>query len=112
MHASLSVQVEALGVLTQPLAGLQLSSVQPLSSVQAVTGPAKHVVAEQASASVQALPSSQGLILVEKTQPVAEVQLSSVHALPSLQVILAPRHAPLAQASVVHASPSSQGPDR
>src|SRR5262245_53828694 len=66
---------------------------------------------EHTSVRVQAFPSSQGAMLLVKTQPVAGLQVSSVQALPSLQTTGAPaRHAPPPQTSpVVQALPSLQG---
>jgi hypothetical protein len=95
---------------TQPVAGLQLSSVQPLPSSQLGAAPPTHAPSEQASPVVQALPSSQDAVLLSCSQPVAGLQLSSVHGLLSSQLGAAPpTHAPSEQASpVVQALPSSQ----
>jgi len=51
---------------------------------------------------VQRMPSSHGAVLLECTQPVAGLQLSSVQTLPSLQFSAGPpTQAPFAQASLV-----------
>jgi hypothetical protein len=103
-----------IGVLTQPLVGLQLSVVQALLSLHVGGLPALQVPAWQVSAPlhglpslqavplvragwvhappphtslVQALPSSaQGAVLLVKTQPLVGLQPSVVQGLPSLQV--------------------------
>lgn len=49
-----------------------------------------HLPALQASPLVQPLPSSQGAVLLVKTQPLTALQLSVVQGLPSLHGILAP----------------------
>ena len=94
----------------QPLAGLQLSSVQPLPSLQMSGAPLTHVPPPQVSLVVHAFPSLQGAVLFVYTQPLAGLQLSSVQSLPSLQTSGAPlTQDPLAHVSlVVHASWSSQ----
>ena len=60
----------SIGVFTQPVAGLQLSAVQALASLQ-LMGEPTHVPDEQVSADVQALPSLQvlplGLVGFEQT---------------------------------------------
>jgi hypothetical protein len=88
---------------------LQLSSVQPLLSLQFAAVPAQ-TPAEQVSSLVHALPSSHDAVLSLCTHPVAGLQLSSVHGLPSSQLIPVPPQPPSAQVSfVVHALPSSHG---
>ena len=64
----------------------------------------------QASSHVEALPSSQLAVLLVKTQPVAELQLSAVQTFPSSQFFAEPRQVPeVSQTSpVVQASPSVQ----
>ncbi len=87
LHASFSVQVSpslqgsVLGVKTQPLPELQESSVQRLESSQPSAPPPWQVPPPHASFSVQASPSSQGSVLGVKTQPLTELQDSSVHRL-------------------------------
>lgn len=63
------------------------------------------------SSIVQALPSLQNSVFTVKTQPLALLQLSSVHKLPSLQASKLPAaHSPNVQMSPeVHALLSSQG---
>ena len=68
---------------TQPVAGLQESSVQSLPSSQLLEAPPAHAPLLQASGPVQALPSSHGAVLLVYTHPTPAVQLSSVHALRS-----------------------------
>ena len=123
--------------VVQPVAGLQASVVHGFRSSQALAAPPRHTPFLQASATVQAFPSSQMATLVGLEQPVASLQTSSVHALLSLhtaaltvnthpvvalQVLavqsLPSSHAPLLgvwtqpvvalQLSVVHATPSLQ----
>jgi hypothetical protein len=62
------------------------------------------------TSSVQGLPSSvHGAELFVKTQPLAGLQESSVHALESLHVMVVPEHVPpLHTSPVVHALPSLQ----
>lgn len=80
---------------TQPIAGLQLSSVHPFPSSQFGGGPVTHDPPAQTSPVVHALLSEQELVLSTCTQPIAGLQLSSVQMLLSLQFICGPgRHAP------------------
>jgi hypothetical protein len=78
----------ATGAVWQPVAGLQLSVVQTLPSLQVRGVPAVQVAAWQVSAPLQRLLSLHGVPLVTGIvwQPVAGLQLSVVHTLPSLQV--------------------------
>jgi hypothetical protein len=78
------------GVYTQPEAGLQLSSVHPLPSLQTTDDPPLHDPPLHASPVVHALPSSHEAVLFVCSQPVAGLQLSSVHGLPSSQLEGAP----------------------
>jgi hypothetical protein len=98
-------------VKTQPDAGLQVSLVQALPSLQTTTVPPWHVPPLQASPVVQALPSSHAAELFVWAQPVAGLHESSVHGLLSLQLVAGPPwHVPPPQVSpVVHALPSSHG---
>src|SRR5262249_36661352 len=97
-------------VCTQPLAGLQESAVQTLSSLQSGGGPPTHVPAWHVSFVVPAFPSSQDAVLLTWTQPLTGSQKSSVHGFPSSQFGAAPpTQAPAEQASpVVQALPSLQ----
>ena len=63
---------------THPLAGLQLSSVQPFVSSQTNGEPLWQLPLLHVSLLVQASPSSQGSALFAKTHPLAGLQLSSV----------------------------------
>src|SRR5207244_163850 len=96
---------------TQPVVGLQLSSVEGLPSSQVGAGPPTHCPPLQVSLVVQALPSVQGSVLLPWRQPVVGLQLSSVHRLLSSQLSAGPpTHRPPLQASlVVQALPSVQG---
>src|SRR5437870_44099 len=96
---------------TQPLAGLQESSVQPLPSSQSGADPPWQEPPPHVSLVVQAFPSLHGAVLFVWTQPLAGLQESSVQPLPSLQepVVVVWRHEsriPLllvsAHASLVH----------
>src|SRR5436190_474296 len=103
-----SLHDAVLFVWTQPVAGLQESSVQPLPSLQFGATPPTHDPPAHVSLVVQALPSSQDTVLFAWTQPVAGLQESSVQTLPSFQFgATPPTHLPPAHVSfVVHASPS------
>src|SRR5438552_1394860 len=72
-------------VWTQPVAGLQLSSVQGLPSLQSGAGPPPRLPPLQLYSAVLRSPSLQGAVLLVWTHPVAGLQLSSVQGLPSLQ---------------------------
>jgi hypothetical protein len=111
VHALPSLQGAVLGVLTQPVAGAQVSVVQGLVSAQLGGVPPTHVPPAHASPVVHALPSLQAAELGVCTQPVAGAQVSVVQGLVSAQLGGAPpTHVPPAHASpVVHALPSSQG---
>jgi hypothetical protein len=100
-----------LSLNTQPVAGLQESSVQGFPSEQTRIAPPAHVPPLQASDVVQALLSLQGAALSAWTHPVIGSHESSVQRLSSSHPGAGPpTHTPLAQASdVVQASPSSQG---
>jgi hypothetical protein len=135
----LSLHGAVLGGLEQPVAGSQTSSVQGLPSLQSGGGPPTHTPFEHASFVVQALPSlhgpgtgappwqipalhdspvvqtlasSQLALLFVCTQPVSESQESSVHGLPSSQLVGPPPwQFPFWQKSPdVHSLPSSHGP--
>ena len=68
----------------------QVSAVQGLPSSQLGAGPPKQLPPLQVSAVVQALPSSQGLVLLAWTQPDVELQLSGLQGLPSSQLAAGP----------------------
>ena len=67
-----------------PVALLQLSVVQTWPSSQLGAAPPTQDPALQVSLVVHALPSSQGAVLGVCAHPLAGLQLSSVHGLPSL----------------------------
>ena len=100
-----SVHGAVLLLYTHPVEGLQLSSVHTFPSLQFRGGPATQEPPEQVSFVVHALPSLHGAVLLVCTHPLAELQLSSVHTLPSLQFRAGPpTHKPPTQVSfVVHA---------
>jgi hypothetical protein len=77
-----SLQALVLFTCSQPEAGLQESSVQPLPSSHTGGGPLTQAPPEQASPVVQALPSSHGVVLGVNTQTPPSHELS-VHRLPS-----------------------------
>jgi len=81
------------GVWRQPLAGSQVSVVQPFPSSQ-LTGVPPHCPEAQTSAPVQALPSSHAVPSATGVcaQPLAGLQVSVVQAFPSSQLTALPRH--------------------
>jgi hypothetical protein len=106
-----SLHAAVLLVLTQPLAGLQLSVVQAFESLHDKGEPPLQTPPPQVSLVVQALPSLQGIVLLAWAQPVAGLQLSVVQIFESLHERGAPPlHTPPPHVSlVVQALPSSQG---
>ena len=108
VHTLPSLQAALLLTLAQPLAGLQLSLVQALPSLHTTLAPAAHLPSAHLSPLVQALPSSQARVLLAVVQPLAGLQLSLVHRLPSSQVCAAPgTQTPALHASFwVHTLPS------
>ena len=96
-----SSQLAVLLAKTQsPVATLQLSVVHGLLSLQTRTAPATQPEALHWSPTVHGLLSVQGLVLALCVQPVAGLQLSSVHGLLSLQLTCVPgRQTPLWQLS-------------
>ena len=90
MQASPSSQLPAAAALTQPLFGSQLSAVQTLLSSQSIALPGAQAPLAQASAEVQASPSSQPALLALLTQPLFGSQLSSVQGLLSPQSFVVP----------------------
>ena len=111
VQASPSSHGFVLLVWTQPEPKSQLSSVQTLLSLQFGGGPPAQLPPLHVSLVVQASPSSQGAVLLVLTQPVAGLQLSSVHTLLSLQFGGGPptQEPPLQVSLVVHALPSLHG---
>jgi len=111
----LSLQLPLLFSFThEPVASLQLSSVQGLSSSHATVSPRQSPPPSQLSFMVQRFPSLHGVFPGESTTsqlPVKELQKSSVQALSSSQLTVAPPHAPepLHESALVHALPSLQG---
>jgi hypothetical protein len=63
VQALLSLHAALVSVLTQPVAGLHVSDVQALLSLQSRAPPPTHAPPEQASPIVQALPSSHAAAL-------------------------------------------------
>jgi len=76
LHGSL------LFVNTHPVAGLQVSVVQPSPSLHATGVPPAHAPPEQVSVVVHALPSLHGSVLLVCVQPVAGSHASLVHIQP------------------------------
>ena len=92
------------GVNTQPPASVQVSVVQGLPSLQLKLLPAAQVPPAQMSPAVQELPSEQGSVLFDVTQPLIGSHASVVHGLLSSQVLDVPgTHWPL-----THVSPTVQ----
>jgi hypothetical protein len=84
-------------VAAHPVAGLQLSVVHTLPSLQTSGVPAAHTPAWQVSAPLQTLASAHAVPLATGVvvHPVAGLQPSVVHTLPSLQTMGVPAvHAP------------------
>jgi hypothetical protein len=89
-------------VAVQPLAGAQLSVVQTFPSLQTSPVPGAHVPFWQVSVPLQRLVSAHEVPFVTGVvvQPVAGLQPSVVHTLPSLQTIAVPAvHTPAWQVS-------------
>ena len=80
-----SLQGAVLALWTQPVLGLQVSSVQTLPSSQLGARPPTHTPPPHRSLRVQEFPSSHEAVLFVWTHPVVGLQLSSVQGLPSLQ---------------------------
>ena len=81
----------AIGVNTHPVAGLQVSVVQALPSLQ-VNGELTHAPPEHTSPVVHAFPSLHAAVLGAYTQPDAGLHESFVHPLESLHVTAVPTH--------------------
>jgi hypothetical protein len=96
-------------VKTQPVAGLQLSVVQELPSLQTIAACSHRPVDALQLSVVQELPSSQDGAGPPTQIPFAQVSLG-VQALPSLQalVLFVNVHVEFTQESVVHGLPSLQ----
>jgi hypothetical protein len=109
VHALPSSQAPVLAGKTHPEAGSHVSSVHTLPSPQTSAGPPLHAPPPQVSAVVHALPSSHADVLSTWTQPVAGLQLSSVHTFPSSQFGGGPplQVPPPQVSAVVQAEPSS-----
>jgi hypothetical protein len=86
---------------THPFAGSQLSSVQGLPSLQVGAAPPTHLPPAHRSDVVQALPSSQALVLLATMQPVEVSHESSVQGFLSSQVMVVPVHLPATQWSLL-----------
>jgi hypothetical protein len=78
VHALLSVHKAALATNAQPLAGLQLSSVQGLPSLQVAVAPGLQAPVLQVSPKVHKLPSLHGAVLAADLQPPEESHVSVV----------------------------------
>jgi glyoxylate utilization-related uncharacterized protein len=87
VQALLSLQAATLFTFSQPVAGLQESSVQTLVSTQLSGGPPTQAPPEQISPVVQALPSLHVKVLLANTQTPPWHE-SVVHTLPSLHWLL------------------------
>src|SRR4051794_14533313 len=89
----------SLGACTHPAEGLQESSEHGLSTTQSIALPARQVPLWQTSGPLQALPSSQAEpfgMFANVQVPVAWMQASLVHGLPSSQMVPAlARQAPM-----------------
>ena len=95
MHALPSSHGAVLGTLAQPPWGSHVSVVHGLPSSHGLGLSGLHTPAAQVSPVVQALLSSQAAVLGVNVQPVAGLQASSVHGLPSMHVSLSAKpHAP------------------
>ena len=93
------------------MAGLHVSVVHTLLSLQTTAVPGWQLPPPQVSPVVQALPSLHGAVLFVCWQPPRASQLSLVHGFPSSQLSGVPApHVPLLQTSCpLHTVPSSQG---
>ena len=97
-----SVQALVLLVKTHPAAGVHVSVVHGLWSLQSsVPVPGWHVPPPQMSPTVHVLPSEHAFVLFVKTQPLAGLQVSVVQTLLSLQVLAVPRHTPQEHVSLI-----------
>src|SRR3972149_5393461 len=93
MHVSLNVagfpssQALLLFVIVHPLTESHVSSVHTLPSLQEIGAPDVHTPPLQTSNRVQIFPSSQALLLFVFLHPVRRSHVSSVHTLPSSQLL-------------------------
>jgi hypothetical protein len=109
VHAFPSLHGAVLLVWTHPVAGLHVSSVHGLLSLQSTGEPPWQMPPPHVPPTTHRSPASQGLALSAWTHPVAELQESSVHGLLSSQEIGVPAHTPPLHVSPeVQAFPSSQ----
>src|SRR5436309_1013405 len=106
-----SLQGAVLLTWTQPVEGLQVSSVQTLPSLQEGAGPPTHRPPLQASLVVQALPSLQGSVLSLRDAPAVSLLANAYMIAHSWTVAAAPpvQPPPLQVSLVVQALPSVQG---
>jgi hypothetical protein len=104
VHAFPSLHAAVLFVNTQPVAGLHVSVVHALLSLQTTAAPAWQTPPPHVSPAVQALPSLHAAVLFVNTQPVAGLQLSVVHGLLSLHTTAVPA----LQTPPPHVSPAVQ----
>ena len=77
-------------VKTHPLAGLHVSVVHTLLSLQTTAAPDRQAPPLHVSPAVHALPSVHADVLLVKTHPVAGLHVSVVHTLPSLHTTAGP----------------------
>jgi hypothetical protein len=110
VQASPSLQSAVLSVKVQPTARSHVSSVHGLLSLQGEMGSPSQAEFLHVSPLVQALLSSQLLVVALVSQaPLTGLQKSAVQGLPSSQVVAVPlQFLPLQTSPVVQASPSSQ----
>jgi hypothetical protein len=121
VHALLSLQAVPFGrgcAWQAPVAGTQTPMLHALSRLLQETGVPgwqARVPRLQVSTPLQGFPSlqspstAQPQALASKLQPLGSPQLSTVHAMPSVQLRAEPLHPPARQVSpVVHARPSLQ----
>ncbi len=104
--SSQAAPFNGIGSFTHPLAGLQLSAVQKLPSLQLRAGPAVQLPARQLSAVVQAFPSLQAVPSstgIGSQVSVSSLQVPTVHWLSAAEQSVAtpPPHAPALQVSAV-----------
>ena len=103
-------ELAVLLVNTHPVCGLHVSVVQTFVSSHTIGDPGWQLPPPQVSPVVHALPSSQGLVLLANTHPVAGLHESFVHGLLSLHTVAVPgwQLPPPHVSPVVQGLPSSQ----